>query len=144
MKGCEVRVFLTSVSFTPLLLYPEGKSLSTHWIGDWTNTRGHVHAVKKRQRFACGTYTFPVLLLYWLICPGQHELSIITTQMNYRPYARIHFLVRLSDVKPQGFNINENSISCFRCWWSRDQGSITGGIDVFIFVTDSIPALGHI
>jgi hypothetical protein len=37
------------VSFTPLPLYPQGKSFCYHWIGGWAGPRAVLEAVVKRK-----------------------------------------------------------------------------------------------
>jgi hypothetical protein len=37
------------VSFTTWQLYPWGKNLGTHWIGDWVDPRAGLDAVEKRN-----------------------------------------------------------------------------------------------
>jgi hypothetical protein len=37
------------VSFTPWLLYPQGKSPDTHWKGGWVGPRASLDAVVKRK-----------------------------------------------------------------------------------------------
>jgi hypothetical protein len=37
------------VSFTPLSLYPRGKSPGTHWIGGWVDPRSGLDDLEKRK-----------------------------------------------------------------------------------------------
>jgi hypothetical protein len=37
------------VSFTPLPLYPRGKSPGTHWVGGWVDPRAGLNEVEKRK-----------------------------------------------------------------------------------------------